>query len=105
MAGFFFVESFFSILLNMFLFILFLKGVQYDMKKILIVFTVVAMLLMIASCKPGIPVDDMPEVTGPDIEPGETHANTLSADGKPFYAYDIDTSYYKSIERVESKII
>ena len=78
--------------------ILFLKGVQYDMKKILIVFTVVAMLLMIASCNPGIPKDDVPGVTGPDVEPGETHVNTLSADGESFYAYDIDTSSYKYIE-------
>ena len=78
--------------------ILFLKGVQYDMKKILIVFTVVAMLLMITACNPGIPRDDVPGVTGPDVEPGETHVNTLSADGQSFYAYDIDTSSYKSIE-------
>ena len=68
------------------------------MKKILIVFTVVAMLLMITACNPGIPRDDVPGVTGPDVEPGETHVNTLSADGESFYAYDIDTSSYKSIE-------
>ena len=68
------------------------------MKKILIVFTVVAMLLMITACNPGIPRDDVPGVTGPDIEPGETHVNTLSADGESFYAYDIDTSSYKYIE-------
>ena len=68
------------------------------MKKILIVFTVVAMLLMITACNPGIPRDDVPGVTGPDVEPGETHVNTLSADGQSFYAYDIDTSSYKSIE-------
>ena len=68
------------------------------MKKILIVFTAVAMLLMIASCNPGIPRDDMPGATGPDIEPGETHVNTLVADGQSFYAYGIDTSSFKSIE-------
>ena len=68
------------------------------MKKILIVFTAVAMLLMITACNPGIPRDDVPGVTGPDVEPGETHVNTLSADGESFYAYDIDTSSYKSIE-------